>query len=116
VTLVGLGAQYPHRKPGRSAGVLVHMHRHLLVLSTVGLALALACKSNTSDTTPPTSDEDGVMCTMDAKICPDGSAVGRSGPDCEFDPCPGPSGNESSDDEPSDDESSDDEPSDDDEG
>jgi hypothetical protein len=25
---------------------------------------------------------------MDAKICPDGSAIGRSGPDCEFNPCP----------------------------
>lgn len=32
---------------------------------------------------------DGVACTMDAMICPDGSAVGRSGPNCEFDPCPG---------------------------
>ncbi|MFH1095063.1 MAG: hypothetical protein V1728_02500 [Candidatus Micrarchaeota archaeon] len=27
---------------------------------------------------------------MDAKICPDGSAVGRQGPDCEFAPCPPP--------------------------
>lgn len=27
-------------------------------------------------------------CTMDAKICPDGSAVGRSGPKCEFAACP----------------------------
>lgn len=30
-----------------------------------------------------------VFCTMDAKICPDGSAVGRVGPNCEFAPCPG---------------------------
>lgn len=29
-------------------------------------------------------------CTMDAKICPDGSAVGRSGSKCEFAPCPTP--------------------------
>jgi hypothetical protein len=29
-------------------------------------------------------------CTMEAKICPDGSAVGRSGPNCEFAPCPTP--------------------------
>jgi putative hemolysin len=28
-------------------------------------------------------------CTMEAKICPDGSAVGRTGPNCEFAPCPG---------------------------
>jgi hypothetical protein len=27
-------------------------------------------------------------CTMDAKICPDGSAVGRQGPACEFAACP----------------------------
>lgn len=30
-----------------------------------------------------------VACTLDAKICPDGSAVGRIGPDCEFAACPG---------------------------
>jgi len=31
-----------------------------------------------------------VMCTMEAKLCPDGSAVGRHGPRCEFDLCPVP--------------------------
>ncbi len=31
----------------------------------------------------------GVACTLEAKICPDGSAVGRnSSNSCEFDPCP----------------------------
>lgn len=25
-----------------------------------------------------------VICTMDAKMCPDGSYVGRTGPNCEF--------------------------------
>ena len=34
------------------------------------------------------SFEDSVYCTMDAKICPDGSYVGRVGPNCEFAPCP----------------------------
>jgi len=29
-----------------------------------------------------------VACTMEAKICPDGSSVGRVGPNCEFEPCP----------------------------
>lgn len=29
-----------------------------------------------------------VICTMDAKLCPDGSSVGRVGPDCEFAKCP----------------------------
>jgi len=29
-----------------------------------------------------------VACTMEAKICPDGSTVGRTGPTCEFTQCP----------------------------
>lgn len=33
--------------------------------------------------------EDAIACTADAKICDDGSAVGRTGPNCEFAPCPG---------------------------
>lgn len=29
-----------------------------------------------------------VVCTLDAKMCPDGSSVGRVPPSCEFAPCP----------------------------
>lgn len=29
-----------------------------------------------------------VACTTEAKICPDGSSVGRTGPNCEFAACP----------------------------
>jgi len=29
-----------------------------------------------------------LSCTMEAKLCPDGSAVGRTGPNCEFAACP----------------------------
>lgn len=32
--------------------------------------------------------EQPVACTLEAKICPDGSSVGRQGPRCEFEPCP----------------------------
>lgn len=32
--------------------------------------------------------EIGPACTMEAMMCPDGTAVGRSGPNCEFAPCP----------------------------
>ncbi len=35
--------------------------------------------------TAPTSQ---IACTQEALICPDGSSVGRSGPKCEFAPCP----------------------------
>lgn len=30
----------------------------------------------------------GYVCTQDAKLCPDGSYVGRTGPDCQFAACP----------------------------
>lgn len=41
----------------------------------------------------PGGDEDQpVACTMDAKLCPDGSAVGRTGANCEFASCPGEDG------------------------
>ncbi len=37
----------------------------------------------------PTSDPaESAVCTMDAKVCSDGSYVGRAGPNCEFAPCP----------------------------
>src|SRR5260221_10135993 len=29
-----------------------------------------------------------VACTQEAKICPDGTSVGRTGPNCEFAACP----------------------------
>ena len=45
----------------------------------------------------PTPEEynpepDGVACTLEAKMCPDGSYVGRVGPDCQFALCPIPEG------------------------
>lgn len=33
-------------------------------------------------------EDEQIMCTADALICPDGSAVGRTGPNCEFSACP----------------------------
>ena len=34
---------------------------------------------------PPGADR---ACTQEAKLCPDGSAVSRTGPNCEFAACP----------------------------
>lgn len=39
-----------------------------------------------SSTTPPVGNQKA--CTLEAKLCPDGSSVGRSGPNCEFAQCP----------------------------
>jgi hypothetical protein len=35
------------------------------------------------------ADNGAEACTLEAKICPDGSAVGRTLPGCEFEACPG---------------------------
>lgn len=43
---------------------------------------------STSTPSTPVSTSTPIACTMEAKICPDGSAVGRSGPNCEFTACP----------------------------
>jgi hypothetical protein len=44
-------------------------------------------KIRNSAEVPPTQTWE---CNMDAKICPDGSSVGRTGPKCEFTACPSP--------------------------
>ena len=34
------------------------------------------------------NEDNNIACTLEAKICPDGTAVSRTGPDCEFEACP----------------------------
>lgn len=40
------------------------------------------------DIVPITGGSGAIACTMEAKICPDGSAVSRGGPNCDFAQCP----------------------------
>jgi len=42
-------------------------------------------KASSSIVTPT---QEPIACTEEVKICPDGSAVGRAGPNCEFTLCP----------------------------
>ena len=42
--------------------------------------------SGTAGPASPTPSQG--VCTQEAKVCPDGSSVGRTGPNCEFAPCP----------------------------
>lgn len=68
----------------------------VVVLVVAGVAVAkfgnfgkggdLAVTPTPVVTTTPTGDE--VACTQEAKQCPDGSYVGRTGPKCEFAVCP----------------------------
>ncbi len=67
------------------------MKRTMLILIGV-IALGLSGVAGFMLLNERQDDEAG--CTMEAKICPDGTAVGRSGPDCAFAACPSvPEGN-----------------------
>jgi len=56
--------------------ILIVIFSAILLTGVVCLVFTLVAKNRQT------------ACTMEAKICPDGSAVGRTGPDCEFTPCP----------------------------
>ena len=63
------------------------MKKYLIILVLIILVLAGAVYYYLNFQ-KPADQSDQVACTMDAKICPDGSAVGRQGPKCEFAECP----------------------------
>lgn len=54
----------------------------LVAIVFIGLAAAGLYKFNF------TASDIQRGCTLEAKICPDGSTVGRTGPNCEFEACP----------------------------
>ena len=63
----------------------------LLVIITAGVVYYIGVNKTGSKTSPlPTPTIAEKACTQDAKICPDGTGVGRVGPNCEFAPCPTP--------------------------
>jgi hypothetical protein len=63
------------------------MIKHLAVI-VVGLAVIGVLYAAVIPTLPKTGGVASVACTEEAMICPDGSAVGRTGPNCEFAKCP----------------------------
>src|SRR3989344_288898 len=56
-----------------------------LLIALLGLLVVLGVIFYVAPFQPSPS---GVACTMEAKLCPDGSYVGRTGPNCEFTACP----------------------------
>lgn len=63
------------------------MNKHALIAGLIAVAVAGIIITAYFQTTRTPGAAQG--CTMEAKICPDGSAVGREGPNCEFAQCPG---------------------------
>lgn len=60
----------------------------LVVGFMVGYRFATKSSNNSHSFARPGVPDNNIMCTMEAKLCPDGSYVGRSGPKCEFAKCP----------------------------
>ncbi len=52
------------------------------------LALLLSATSADAKVMMAAPRPEPVACTMEAKLCPDGSSVSRQGPNCEFAACP----------------------------
>ncbi len=57
----------------------------LLVVLVLGVGSYVGLTKNAVNDTPNPGE---VACTQEAKLCPDGSYVGRTGPNCEFAECP----------------------------
>ena len=61
----------------------------------LGLAIWFAVASTQKEPVAVTPEPPQAFeCNGDAKICPDGSSVGRTGPQCEFAACPSPDAKE----------------------
>jgi Immunoglobulin-like domain of bacterial spore germination len=54
----------------------------LIIIATLGAVFVYTLNQK--------NDEAPYACTMDAMICPDGTALGRTGPDCTFPSCSTP--------------------------
>ena len=59
----------------------------LILVAVIVAGYAFALKRGNHGV-PGRGEPSGVACTMDAKLCPDGSYVGRVPPSCEFAACP----------------------------
>ena len=63
------------------------MRKKFVIILTVFLIASMGFIIAKEEISTDVKDE-LIACTMDVKMCPDGSYVGRIAPDCEFAPCP----------------------------
>lgn len=78
------------------APVLVVLVIATVAAVSVGSFLIYSNYSNNRSKITPAPNQ--VACTQEVKLCPDGTSVGRTGPNCEFAECPIPPKSTSSDD------------------
>lgn len=72
--------------------ILITIVGLVLVLSALFVFFGVVLPSKEISPQPggPGTGGEPQACTLEAKICPDGTAVGRTGPNCEFAACPEP--------------------------
>jgi len=83
--LVGDGSKTDHRVTVESLRIGADVFNK--IVSTFKFNSPLPTATPLSINNDSVSTPSGKTCTMEAKICPDGRSVGRSGPNCEFTPC-----------------------------
>ncbi len=61
------------------------MHKLIYLVPIVAVVLSILVVTQApKEVAAPTEEIEAVACTRDAMQCPDGSYVGRTGPNCEF--------------------------------
>lgn len=63
-------------------------NRNIIIIVCLALAVVLVGAGIVFGYNLLTPKAEPVSCTLEARICPDGSTVGRTGPNCEFAECP----------------------------
>ncbi|MDA8597129.1 hypothetical protein N9L26_02195, partial [Candidatus Pacebacteria bacterium] len=80
------------REPIHSAAGAISSQGMATLLENIGLRLRLDADTPVAEIVDRLRTDararEQIACTADAKMCPDGSAVGRTGPDCTFAACP----------------------------
>lgn len=59
-----------------------------IITFSLGMSYQSTLQSSKNNVPVINPTEEPVACTMDARVCPDGTAVGRIPPNCEFEECP----------------------------
>lgn len=65
-----------------------HHHKHIFFVSTLGLFVLIVGLFLVFFFDQSRKEPAQVACTQEARMCPNGSFVSRTGPHCEFSPCP----------------------------
>lgn len=65
-----------------------YMHNRKIILIVTAIVIAVASVSYWYVRGNEKKGQEQIFCTMEALLCPDGSGVGRQGPQCAFSACP----------------------------